>query len=198
MTTQNPYDFITSAPTKPKRSLLPGGNSKTGRLLIAGAAGVALLLMVLVFVSILNSGNTALKSDYTELTRQQTELIRISTLASNKARQSDTKNLAITTQYAVASQQAELLPIAKKAGAPTDPKSLALGKNSSTDAALTTAEQANQFDSAFTKELVASLQAYQKQLKKIYDASSDNDTKDALSKSYNAVDDLWSNVNTET
>jgi hypothetical protein len=197
MVSQNPYDFITSSPAKSKKSLLPGGNSRTGRLLIVGAAGIALLIVILVFVSFLNSGSTALKAYYTELTQQQTELIRISTVAGSKARHSDTKNLAITTQYSIASQQTELLSLAKKAGAPTDPKSLALGKNTSTDAALTTAEQANQFDAAFIKELVASLQAYQKQLKKIHDASSDNAARDVLSKSYNAVDDLLRNVNTE-
>lgn len=194
----NPYDFITNAPTKPKKSLLPGGNSKTGRLILVGVAGVVLLLLFVIVVSLLSSGSAATRADYSTLMQQQTELVRIIDTGLSKARLPDTKNLAITTKLTLSSQQSALLAAAKNAGASTDPKSLAAGKDTKTDQTLESAEQTNQFDEVFTAQLVEHLQAYQKQLKKLYDATEDNPTKAKLSGSYSAVEDLLSNITPAT
>lgn len=192
----NPYDFITNPAAPQKKGLLPGVNSKIGRLILFGAGALLLITLALIVMAALNSGSSALKTDYADLAQQQTELIRISGIGVTKARQAEAKNLAITTQYTLASQQPGTLALAKKAGASTDAKTLALGKDAQTDAALTSADQANQFDAEFTKILIASLRDYQKQLKKIHDATTNETTKATLSKSYNAVDDLLSNINT--
>lgn len=189
----NPYDFITNPAAPQKKGLLPGGNSKIGRLILFGAGALVLITLALVVVAILNSGGTALKADYTDLAQQQTELIRVSGIGVTKARQAEAKNLAITTQYTLASQQPGTLALAKKAGASTDAKTLALGKDAQTDAALTSADQANQFDEVFTKALREGLQKYQQTLKKIYDAASSSSARDTLSKDYNAIDVLLGN-----
>ncbi len=186
----NPYEFITNPSHPPKKKLLPGGNSKIGRLIIAGVGVVVLLMIALIVMSLINSGSTALKTDYQNLVSQQAEVIRISGIGATKARQSEAKNLAITTQYSLTTQQSALLALAKKAGANTDAKSLAASKDSKTDAALTSADQANQFDEVFTKTLTVELQKYQLALKKVYDATTSASTKDTLSKDYNAVDAL--------
>ncbi len=189
----NPYDFITNPGAPAKKKLLPGGNSKTGRLLLAAAAGVVLIVLALVVMAVLNSGSSALKTDYANLAQQQAELIRVSGVGATKARQAEAKNLAITTQYTLTSQQPGILSLAKKAGASTDAKTLTLGKDAQTDAALTSADQANQFDEVFTKTLREGLQKYQQALKKIYDATSSSSTRDTLSKDYNAIDALLGN-----
>lgn len=186
----NPYDFITNSPAQKKKSLLPGGGSKTTRLLLAVLGGAVLIVLVLVVVSLFSGGGAALKSDYTSLTQQQTELIRISGIGVTKAHQADAKNLAITTQYTLTSQQASTLALAKNARAATDSKSLAAGRNTKTDESLTSADQANKFDEVFTAALRDSLQKYQQTLKKIYDASTSSAAKATLSKNYNAVNDL--------
>ncbi len=191
----NPYDFITNPVNQPKKSLLPTG--KVGRLIIVGVGLVLLLMLFIIVVSLLGSSDKALKADYAELTQQQTEIIRVSTLGSSSARESSTKNIAINSKLTVSSQQNEILPLAKKAGAPTDTKSLALGSNSKTDQTLESAEQSNQFDQAFSKVLLESLQVYQKQLKKLHDASENQSTKAILSKAFNSVNDLLKSLPSE-
>lgn len=189
-TQNNPYDFITNSPTKPKKSFLPGGNSLTSRLIIIGAGVMILFMIGLVVIALLNSGSTALKNDYSTVVLQQAELIRVSDIGVQKARQADAKNLAITTKLSLSSQQPDLLALAKKAGASTDPKILAASVNSETDTALTTADQANQFDEVFVEIMSAGLKKYQQSIKKVYDATSSAATKDTLSKNFNSINVL--------
>lgn len=186
----NPYDFITNPTTTPKKKLFPGGSSLTGRLILIGAGVMILFMIGLVIVALLNSGSTALKNDYSSLVLQQAELIRISDIGVQKAQQSDAKNLAITTKLSLSSQQPGLLALAKKSGAATDPKILATSADTKTDTALTTADQANQFDEEFIKILSSGLQKYQQSIKKVYDATTNATTKDTLSKNFNAVNIL--------
>ncbi len=185
----NPYDFITN-PGKPVKKGLPGGSSKLGRLIIVGAGAVILIMFGVIVAAVLSSGGGAVKTDYVSLVQQQAELIRISGVGADKARQADAKNLAITTQYALTSQQPGILALAKKAGVVVDVKTLAASKDVKTDALLANADQSNQFDEVFIKTLLAELQTYQQNLKKIYDASSTQSTKNTLSKDYDAVNSL--------
>lgn len=186
----DPYSFITNPGQPAKKKLLPGGNSKMGRLVIAGGGAMILIMLALIVVSVLGSSGGAVKTDYLRLAQQQAELIRISDIGIAKARQSDAKNLAITTQYSLTSQQPAVLELAKKAGVTTDVKTLAAAKDAKTDAALTAADQSNKFDEVFIKTLLSQLQSYRETLKKIYDASSSESTRNTLSKDYDAVNAL--------
>jgi len=190
----DPYGFITNPAKAPKKSglgkLLPGGNSKQSRLIIAAAGGVILLFLAIIAYSFITSSGGDLKQDYLSLAQQQAEIIRVSDIGVSKAKQSEAKNLAVTTKYTLTSQQSAILNLAKKAGANTDAKSLILGKDNQTDSLLTTAEQTNQFDTVFIKTLQTKLQKYQQTLKKIYDASSKKSTKDILSNIHDNIDVL--------
>ncbi len=185
----NPYEFITNPGPPPKKSLLPKGNSKMQRLIIAAAGATILLLIVLIFLSFLSRGSATLKADYLKLLQQQTELIRVSDIGLTKAKQPEAKNLAITAKLTLTSQQTETLKLAKSAGAETNTKFLVLGKNAQTDTQLTAAEQANQFDVTFVKTMLEGLQAYQKTLKSVHDAS-DATAKTTLNSYYSAVNNL--------
>ncbi len=160
------------------------------RILILVVGLVILLLLIVGVMSLLNKGGANLKADYLSLAQQQTELVRISEIGVTKAKQSEAKNLAITTKLTIASQQVTTLGLAKKAGTDTATKSLVLGKNSQTDVLLTTAEQSNQFDETFTKTVLASLKTYQQTLKKIRDAADDKSTKTTYGNYYSAVGTL--------
>ena len=189
----DPYEFITNPGRPAKKSLLGsvlGGNSAKGRLIIAAAGVVILLFLVVIAYSFITSGNGKLKQDYQSLAQQQAEIIRVSEIGVSKAKQTEAKNLAVTTKYTLTSQQPAILSLAKKAGAKTDAKTLILGKDNQTDSLLTTADQTNQFDTVFIKTLQTKLQKYQQALKKIYDASSKTATKDILTKDYDAVTSL--------
>lgn len=182
---QNPYEFITSS-GQPKKRLLPSGSAK-GRI-ITVLIGIAVLSVIAILVSsLLNRGGANLKADYTTLAQQQTELIRISDIGVSKARQSQARNLAITTKLSLVSQQPETLKLAKKAGADTKTKALTLGKDEKTTALLTNADQSNQFDSVFIQTTQAKLKTYQQSLKKVYDGTSSKSTKTTMSKYYDEV-----------
>lgn len=183
----DPYDFINNPAQPAKKRLIPGGDSKKSKLITIGVGAVVLVLLALVAGVFISSRGSGVKNDYLTLVQQQAELIRISDIGTTKASQSEAKNLAITTKLTLSSQQTGLLKLAKKAGASTDAKSLALGKDTKTDTLLKTAEQTNQFDSALIKNLRTGLKKYQATLKKLHDASSSKSTKTTLAKDYQAV-----------
>ncbi len=178
----NPYDFITQ-PSAPKKGRLFGG-SKKQRILIIGVGVMLLFIVVSLIIGLLGSADTGLKADYLTAAQQQTELIRISDIGVKQARSAEAKNLAFNAKSSLVSEQPALLKLAKKARASTDAKSLSGSKDSQTDALLTNAAQTNQFDAIFIKTMQTNLKNYQATLKKIYDQSTQQTTKDILSKDY--------------
>lgn len=189
----DPYAFITDTKKQAKKPLIPGGNSKISRIIIAGVGVVVLIMLALIAYSFINSGSSAQRQDFQTLVQQQAELIRISEIGVSKAKQADAKNLAVTAKYSLSSQQPQITKLAQQAGAKTDAKTLALGKEPATDAQLTSAEQTNQFDAVFIETFKSKLQKYQQLLQKIYDSSGKKSTKDILSKDYRALKDLTGN-----
>lgn len=179
----NPYEFITQGPPAGKTSRIPG-SSKKKRILVVMSGLLVLSIVAAVVIGILNSGAKGPTEDYRNLLSQQTELIRVSGIGTTKAQQAEAKNLAITTNFSLVSQQADLLNLAKKAGVKTDAKSLPNGKNSQTDTSLDNASQNNQFDSEFVKIMRTSLKKYQETVKKIYDETPSKSAKETLAKSY--------------
>ena len=162
----NPYDFLNETP-KQKRSMLPSGNSKKQRVLIV-ILGLGVLLVVgIVLASLLTASSGGTKQDFTTLEQQQAELIRVADIAINKAHQADTKNYAVTAKYTLISQQGPVQVMAKKAGVKVSAKELQLGKNSKTDAALTAADQSNQFDQTFNVLYKTQLLNYRRTLAKV-------------------------------
>jgi hypothetical protein len=190
----NPYDFIANQGGKKGR--LAGGGSMKSRIIIVVVAAAVLLIIGIVLISLLSGSGGGLKDDYTSLVQQQAELIRIGELGTQKARQAEAKNLAYTVKLSLASQQGDMIHLAKKAKADTSAKSLALGRDSQTDAALTAADQSNRFDSTFITTMQAGLQKYQQALKKVYDQSTNKTNKALLSKAYDDVGVLIGNQST--
>lgn len=175
----NPYDFLND-PVKQKRSVIPSGNSKKQRIIIAGA-GVAILLIVgIVLFSLLTSSGGGPKDDLLSLEQQQVELIRVADIALQKANQPDAKNFASTAKYTIISQQGQIQAIAKKSGVKASPKELQAGKNTKTDSALTAAEQSNEFDQTFTVMYKTQLLSYRRALEKVRAEVSSKKTRDTL------------------
>ena len=179
----NPYAFITNPGKAPKKGLLPGGNSKQGRLFVVIGIAVGLLTIGVIAAVVISSIGSSQKADWLSIAQQQQELIRVSDLGS-KAQSRDVKNLATTTNLSLLSSQATVNSLAKKNGAVVNTKTLALGKSSKTDAELKTAEQTNQFDKTFKEVLKQELNDYQRLLKKLYDGSGSKSTKAGLSTAY--------------
>lgn len=175
----NPYDFIVNTNHKPKRPLLPGGNSKQARIFVVFGGVLVLIIVGAIVMSLITAASSTGHKTLVEAAQQQTEIIRVSKIGVAKARDPVTLNLAVTTNLSLQSDQAALLKQVK-----VTPKELALGRSTKTDIALTTAEQSNQFDQVFTKTIQSQLATYRSTLKKAYDSSSSKKLKATLADEY--------------
>jgi hypothetical protein len=173
------YDFIVNANHTPKKSLIPGGHSKQGRILIVVGGIILLILIASLVMVMLSSAGNGQKETLLKTAQQQAELIRVSKIGVDKARDPAARNLAITTNLSLQSDQAALLSHVKLSS-----KEIALGKNTKTDIDLTSAEQSNRFDEVFTTTLQTELAAYQKTLKTAYDQASSKKLQASLSELY--------------
>jgi len=173
------YDFIMSTNHKPKKSLLPSGGSKQSRILIFVSGVILLLIIATVVMVAISSSGKGQEETLLKAAQQQAELIRVSKIGIDKARDPATRNLAMTTNLSLQSDQSALLTHVKASS-----KQLALGKNTKTDIALTSAEQSNKFDEVFTQTIHTELTAYQKTLKTAYDGSSSKKLKTTLAEEY--------------
>jgi hypothetical protein len=145
------------------------------------AGGVLLLVVIASILAVLlSSGGSSQKETLLKAAQQQAEIIRVSKIGIDKARDPATRNLAMTTNLSMQSDQAALLSNAK-----LSTKEIALGKDTKTDVALTTAEQSNRFDEVFTETIKTKLIAYQNSLKTAYDTASGTKLKASLSDLYN-------------
>lgn len=183
----DPYEFILNPTKQPKKSLLPSGNSKQQRIILAAGGAIILLMLIFVVMSLLSSAGSALKQDWLKVVQQQTEIIRVSDVGVQKARDKDAKNLAVTTKLSVESSLLELKGFAEKAGADIDDKQLALGRDAQTDSTLTQAEQTNQFDTVFVITMQKLLRDYQQTVKRLYDATGKDTTKTQLLEAYTSA-----------
>lgn len=176
----NPYEFIVS-PKQPKKSLLPSNYSKTQRIIFVVAVLVIIMVIFMIASSFLSGGDEAKKLQFINMVNQQKELIRVSEIGVKKARSTEAKNLAITTQLSLTSEQPELEAAAKSLGI----KVKGSAKNTKTDELLTKAEQANNFDAVFVEKLQADLLKYAKEVKIAYENNSSTKTKKSLEAQFN-------------
>jgi hypothetical protein len=175
---QNPYDFIMNE-QPPKKSLF-SGNSMKQRIMIVVGGGLVLLIIFMVIFSVLAGNKKTNIQELVAIAQQQSELIRISGIGVQKARSTTAKNLAITTQLSITSEQQALVATLKNQGRKLSSKDLALGKNSKTDTLLTQGEQNNRFDEVFIDEIQKELLAYQKSVKSAYQSATNTKVKQAL------------------
>ncbi len=182
----NPYDFIFNAPEQPKQSRfpVPRGNSIKSRVLLVVGGIVALIVVVILVLSLLGSGDKANANRLLEIAQTQTEIIRIADGARTKARSKAALNLATNVSATISSSQQAIIPLVKDAGLKTDTKQLALKQNSSTDKTLQAASENGQYDQAFQEEIMKEVTAYKQLLKDTYQISTKEKQKNVLNTAY--------------
>lgn len=179
------YDFILQHGEGPRGTFNASG-SKTGRILVVLGGAIALIIVAVITMSLLNSGNTA-GTDMLAAAQQQTELVRVADIGMQKAHDPATQNFAATIKTTLESQQKSTTEVLAKLKVKANPKLLALGANPKTDTLLEQAEQTNQFDTVFTKTITEQLTTYQASLKTAYDAVSSKSIKQTLNDQYRQV-----------
>lgn len=184
---QPPYDFImNSGATPQKKGLLPSGMSKKQRILIVAGAGLALLMIFgIVFNLLFNRPDPTLGASL-KMAQQHTEVLRVADIGVKKARSSTTRNLASTVKLSMQSSEDKIVAIASK-GRKIAAAQLNSAKDLKTDEALTTADQNNRFDEAFTETIHTQIRAYLAQLRTVYQASKSKEDKKVLDEVHNQL-----------
>ncbi len=188
---QNPYDFILQDKPKAKRQVLPSGKSTQSRVLVIALGLVGLIVLGIALMAVLSAGGNAATEKLTLAATDQAEILRVATVAGDKAQGRDAKSLAITAQLTMATDQSTMITTLKKLGKKTSVKQLVSSSASQDDTTLNTAEQAGQFDTAFIlliKQLVAN---YQHDLR-LASASAGVNTKDTINSMYDNAQTLVS------
>jgi hypothetical protein len=191
----NSYDFIMNPqqPPKPKKIGL-GGNSHFG-LTIAFILGGAVLFMVVLAVIInIFSGGTSNKTSLISLAQTQNELIRVAGQGTKSAVQQTTKNLSVTVQYSVSTQQKQTLAYLANHGTAVGSKDLTLKQNASTDQQFATAKVTSTFDSVFTQIMQDGLTSYAGNLKQLYNTTTNTTVKELTSTYYEQTQLLISQI----
>lgn len=181
MRPDNQYEFITSPqlPQKPSGVAALGAMNKKMLALVGGGILILLVVIISVIASMLNSGPTN-KDHLLTAASLQAELIRVSDVAVKEAQGPDARNLAITTQLSLRSDQTELTAAlkAQKVKVP------GASKNAKTDAMLTEATQNNRFDQVYMEFIQEQLVDYQKKLYTAHQTSESNKLKETLKNQY--------------
>jgi hypothetical protein len=164
------YDFIMSSSAKPKRQF-NFGNSTGSRIALVLIGLTLIIVAVVVVNSLFSKDQKAQAQRLTEIVQTQSEIIRVSGLAKDKAKDIKTRNYALTTRLSVESSQLQVKKSLAGRGVSSKSVNKKLGvlKNPKTDAVLIEAGKNNRFDDTFYAVINKQLEDYQKLVKTAYD-----------------------------
>lgn len=174
---QNQYDFIMS--NAPQKRGPAFGNSPRARIAIVAGGLILLIIIAMVVMSFFSQGDKVQTQRLIEVAQAQNEIIRVSSLGKEKARDINTRSLAANARLSVESSQVEVKAALGKRGVKSKSlnKTLAASKNTKTDDALNEASQNNRFDDTFTLVMQKQLEDYRKLLMGAYDSGTATEKK---------------------
>lgn len=149
-----------------------------GRIIVV-AVGLAVLLIIFVIImSILGNAGKGQNQAFIEIAQRQTEIIRLSTLAEQKAKVLETRSYATTVRMSFTTAQSDMTSVLASHGVNQKSlsKQLSASKNAKSDQALTEAEKNNRFDETWTELINTEINNYKKQLTAAAGGSSPQDT----------------------
>jgi len=157
------FDFMMKQQPKPpgRFGSLLSGIPRPAKIALAGLG--ALLVLVILYALFFGGKTTNVEQLIAVAARAQ-EIARVSVLAQTASQNADTKGLATTTSEVLVSQEQELKSYLKISGIRIDTKKLAAKLDKNTDAALTAAQQNNNYDQAYFNYLKTNLATYQNDL----------------------------------
>ena len=146
--------------------------------------GFALGLIVIAFIiiGVLSGGSST--PNLLKVAQDQTEIIRISSLAARQNVSTSTSQFAVTANSSVGSAQTALLAFLKANGVKYSQKQLSLGHSATTDQQLTTAAAASLYDQTFNAVMKMQLQKYSADLKSAYNENKGSKLRTLLNTDY--------------
>jgi hypothetical protein len=168
------YEFIMNAGNQPKRPML-ALDSKKQRIVVFGA-GIALLVIVLmIFANALSASSRKASDSLLDLAAYQTELTRIVTLGTQKTRDANVKNKAITASITLQSDYSDTAKMVNNRRVKI-PKELATRYAGGTsDQLLDAADKANNFDAVYIELYTEKLTNYKNKLAEVFPNLSPNE-----------------------
>lgn len=176
------YDFLYSQPPA-KRSVLPTGSSTMQRLLIFVGGLVVLVFTVVIFSSLLSSGG-GVNTELAALVGRQNEIIRVAAIGTQQASGQSTKNLAVSAQLSMATDQQQLTVYLSHHGHKMSKKELAADQSAATDNQLNSALATSTFDTTFNSILQNELNSYMQSLKSTFAKTTNTGTRSLLNSDY--------------
>lgn len=123
---------------------------KRKRILIASAGGVGLIIVVWMLAALIFSGGPDVTQRLISIAQRQEEIIRISEIGTDTARDREVEQFATTTRAAIRSSQNDITRLIEaRTGSRVSQNRLRAGENVQTTQELETALQANRFDITF-------------------------------------------------
>ncbi len=183
----NPYEFIMN-PNAPKRKSLGSGNSLLTRIALLLGGLVVLMIVVAVLISAI--GPKSSTPGLIAIAQRQQEIIRLTTNAKSQTTNQDTTNFITNSNVSTISSQQEVTAYLTAHGTKLNNKQLALDQNSQTDAFLSNATNANNYDNAITQTLTQQLVTYEGLLQTTFKQTSGKLAKQLLQNCYVSANKL--------
>lgn len=165
--TPEAYDFIRQYGAKTTTAPLTNMPPVT-RIVIAVIGIVILLALIFGFIQLLSKPSNPTQTSLISIAAQENEIARVAKEASQTATGQPTLNFAVTMEYSMSSDQANLLALLKANGVQPSPQLLASLQSSTTDAQLTGAQTNGTYDQTYTTIAQAQLSAYIQKLKQTF------------------------------
>jgi hypothetical protein len=189
----SPYEFILNPQKPPKKKIGFGGNNFIFTLVII-IGGAVLFMIILALVLNAVGSKTTSTADLITLTQTENELARVSQSAATTANQQTTKNLAVTIQFTMLTQQKRTLKVLAANGTTVDVKDLKLKQNAQTDQQLASAKTTSTFDLVFSQLIQDQLEDYANEVKAIHNKSASKTEKELTSDFYEQTQLLISQI----
>lgn len=171
------YDFILNPQKPPKQSLF-GGRSIVQRVLIISVIALLAIILMIFVSSLLGKDGKVQKERLLALAQAQTEIIRVTAIASEKASDTSVKTLAATTRMTTESDKKAIITALTNRGVKKiEDRQLVLGKNTKSDDLLNEAITNNRFDETYKSILGEQLESYFKLVDQAKSGAGPNETK---------------------
>ncbi len=184
------YDFFMNPEAKPPPQnpigKFGGNNSMAVRIAVVAVGAFILIIIISIAVAIL--GGSSSQPALIKVTQDQTELIRVAnqvTQIGNEQASQTLNNFSQSASLSLVSAQTELLNFMATHGGKPDSKLLAQSKNSQTDASLSAAVAASNFNSTFKTVMKAQLTNYEADLQAAYADAKSSTLQQILNGDYN-------------
>lgn len=194
----NQFDFILNGHQKPKKGLIPKGNSPKQRIIMVILGLLAVLTLFAIIFALIFSSGGGNKEDMLGLAQTQTELVRISASGAEDSRDAVTQGFAQNIAAVITTSQLETTEWLTKNGVKFKEKDLALAKDEKVDAALNSALQAGRFDQELVKVLERMLAEYKAELSQAFSGTSSKSQKTLLQNLFKQVETIIKNQPTSS